>query len=170
MTSDELWHLAFAATKKRFEMLSCDLEANRVKLDRQLRDEKRRKPSKYGGAGGRATKGARGSRNGGGGGAAAAAAATAAAAAAAAARAAQSERVKALNMEGQVLEDLRQSVRDFCPYVGWVGWGGGGGVLVCCLLSSLDHRPSGPFGMRFGGVWRAPEKKEWAFKICPGRT
>ncbi|CAN0433019.1 unnamed protein product, partial [Hapterophycus canaliculatus] len=100
MTSDELWHLAFAATKKRFEMLSHDLETNRAKLDRQLRDEKRRKPSKHGGAGGRGARGARNSRNGSGGGAAAAAAASVA----------QSERVKSLNVECQVLEDLRRSV------------------------------------------------------------
>ncbi|CAM9431049.1 unnamed protein product [Scytosiphon promiscuus] len=109
MTSDELWDLAFAATKKRFEMLTRDLEANRAKLDRQIRDEKRRKPSKAGGAWARTAKGARGSRDGGG---TIAAAVAAAAAAAAAADAAQSERVRALNVEGQVLEDLRQSLDD----------------------------------------------------------
>ncbi|CAM9939045.1 unnamed protein product, partial [Ectocarpus fasciculatus] len=68
LTSDELWRLASTATKKRFQILSQDLETRRAGLDRRLRDEKRRRPSSKAGAGGK------GGRKGGAGTAAAAAA------------------------------------------------------------------------------------------------
>lgn len=125
MTSEELWRVASAATKKRLQILSRDLEASRVKVDRQLRDEKRRKPGKYsvtaaaggrraGGGGGGAHQqsaksrkrtggggGSRSPRNGGGGAVAVGAAAVA-----------KTERVKALKVDLRALQDLHQSVRE----------------------------------------------------------
>lgn len=137
MTSEHLWQLASAATRKRLQALSGDLEARSIKLDRKLRDAKRRKPSKnsaaaaaaaasnrvdgvraqqQGGKGpGRRSEGkALNERNGGaaacdanGAGTAVAAAASAAAAAVAVAK---SERVKALNVDSRAIRDLHRSV------------------------------------------------------------
>ncbi|CAN0544584.1 unnamed protein product, partial [Ectocarpus sp. 8 AP-2014] len=107
LTSDELWRLASTATKKRFQILSQDLETRRARLDRRLRDEKRRKPSSKTGAG---SKGGR--RNGAGAAAAAAAAASGdrAAAVAAAVAAAKSERVKSLSADSHALQDVHQLI------------------------------------------------------------
>ncbi|CAM9934319.1 unnamed protein product, partial [Ectocarpus sp. 12 AP-2014] len=106
LTSDELWRLASTATKKRFQILSQDLETRRARLDRRLRDEKRRKPSSKTGAGGK------GGRRNGAGTAAAAAAASGdrAAAVAAAVAVAKSERVKALSADSHALQDVHHLI------------------------------------------------------------
>eukprot|EP00903_Cladosiphon_okamuranus_P013971 g12992.t1 len=152
MTSEELWRIASEATRKRLQTLSRDLEASRIKVDRQIRDEKRRKPGKRGayaaaagraggGGGGahqqsgksrrRAGNGSRNPRSGGVGGE------VVAEAAAVAEAIAKTERVKALHVDSRALQSLHQSLDD--------------------MLNEWDVLPLG--GTLVGGSESRPEPK-----------